>query len=386
MTHRVLHIIDQYKIGGPGKTILNSARFIDKERYEIHVATFLPDGAGHTELSHKISAEKIPLLYLRDVRGLSLDNLVRLRAYIRRHQISIFHCHGYKSEFYAYLLKLFYGGPVLVGTYHGWITNNWSQKAIVKATQLFSFFFDGIITVADDLLQKLPRTTKAWTTCCVIHNAIVLDDYPQGGCRAAIRKRYGIGDDEFVLGVVGRLSLEKGCFEAIDALVHLQRHSITARLMMIGDGPLRHALAQYAQRQGVNEQVVFTGHVHPVKPLYEALDIVVSPSYTEGISNVILEAMALRKPVVATSVGGTPEIIATNRNGILVPPRDAAALANAVAAIVRDPDLKQRLIQNGYATLISHFEFRQRMRKMESFYGDILTSKDRRANVRPELR
>ncbi len=383
MKIRVLHIIDQYKIGGPGKTILNSARFINRERYEIHVAMFLPHGSQNTELSRKIREDNIPLLCLRDMRGLSFANIFRLRGYIRSNKISVFHWHGYKSEIYCYLLKLICRGPVWVGTYHGWITNNWSQRAIVKTTQIFSFLNDGIIAVADDLLQKLPRATKALTTCRVVHNAIVMSDYLEYGCREDMRKKYGVINGEYAIGVIGRLSPEKGCFVAIDALAELLRRCLPARLMMIGDGPLKKELAEYASRHGVDKQVVFTGHVHPVRPIYEALDIVVSPSFTEGISNIILESMAMYKPVVATSVGGTPEIISSHRNGILIPPRDAAAMANAVAAVLQNRDLRERIINNGYTTIRSHFEFKRRMQKEESFYEEILNSNGRRAGFLP---
>ena len=98
MTRQILHVIDQYKIGGPGKTILNSARFIDQSRYRTHVATFLPVNA-ETELNRRIREQAIPALYLPDRRGLSIQTLAALRRYIRQEGIHILHCHGYKSEF-----------------------------------------------------------------------------------------------------------------------------------------------------------------------------------------------------------------------------------------------------------------------------------------------
>lgn len=372
MTKRILHIIDQYKIGGPGKTILNSVRFIDQLNYEIHVATFLPNGTESTELSKKVCETGIPHLFLPDVRGLSMRNLHALRSYIRKHKIGIFHCHGYKSEIYAHLLKSFCRSTVFVITYHGWIEKNLSSKMIVQVTKLLSFRLDGIIAVANEMLTKLPAITKRRNVLHVIHNAVVIEDYPPGDERQAVRRRYGIGSDELVLGVIGRLSPEKGCLEAVDALVHLHGQGIPARLMMIGDGPLKVDLINHVRGHGLEDRVVFTGHVHPVHPLYTALDIVVSPSRTEGISNVILEAMVFRKPVVATRVGGTPEIITDSHNGILVPPGDAKALCNAVEKIALDSNLSNRIVENAYTTIHSHFEFKQRMRKVERFYEEVM--------------
>jgi len=371
MKIRVLHIIDQYKIGGPGKTILNSARFIDKQRYEIHIGAFVPDLSVGTELSRKVEDEKIPHVFLPDVRGLSIRNILRLRSYIRKNRIDIYHCHGYKSEIYAHLLKVFYGSPVFVATYHGWITNSMSMKFKVKATQLFSFLLDGIIAVAEDVYAKLPMSAKTFTQCRVIHNAIVIEDYTEDNCRKEVRSQNGIDDGEFVVGVIGRMSPEKGGYEAIDAISYLNRIGIKVRLMMVGDGPLKNELESYAMKQKLSAMVIFTGHVHPVRNLYAALDMVVSPSYTEGISNVILEAMTLRKPVVATAIGGTPEIIQNGINGMLVPSRDAKTIGDAIATLIQKPDLVTGLTKAGYSTIIEHFEFSKRMLKVESFYENV---------------
>jgi glycosyltransferase involved in cell wall biosynthesis len=233
---------------------------------------------------------------------------------------------------------------------------------------------DGIIPVANDLFNKIPRWTKMIRPCRVIHNAIVIEDYKKENHREQIRRKHGIEADDLVLGVIGRMNPEKGCFEAIDSLTHLREMGIHPRLMMIGDGPLKEDLLGYSNKRGVAEQMVFTGHVNPVGPYYAAVDIVVSPSYTEGISNVILEAMACKIPVIATAVGGTPEIITHGVNGLLINPGNAKDISEAVSAIVNNPETTQRMTQAGFTTILENFEFGRRMRKVEKFYEIVLAT------------
>lgn len=375
MKIKVLHLIDQYKIGGPGKTIINTARFVDNDIYEIQLATFLPSGNESTELYKKAIAEKIPVLYLKDIRGISINNIKILNRYLRRNKISIISCHGYKSEFYAYLLKCIYSTPIYIVTYHGWIINNFSQKAIVKTTKILSFLHDGIITVSDDILKKLPKTTKLWTKCKVIHNAIVLEDYLPKNFRDQVRKNYGLNEKDFVVGFIGRMSHEKGCFDAIDCIAKMIPQRKNIRLMMVGDGPLKEKLIQYVKTRKLENEVIFTGHVNPVLPYLEVLDMILSASYTEGISNVILEAMALRKPVVATAVGGTPEIIKHGFNGLLVAPHDSNALKNAIEQILADEKLKERIVEASYQRIVEEHDFKERTRKVLGFYNELIRMK-----------
>ena len=122
-----------------------------------------------------------------------------------------------------------------------------------------------------------------------------------------------------------------------------------------------------AARRGLGERVLMLGY-QPVPPLLEALDVLVSPSHTEGISNAILEALTARVPVVATRVGGTPEIVTDDVSGLLVPPNDPAALAAAVARVLDDADLAARLRCGGRARIDEAFSFQARMRTEEAFY------------------
>ena len=135
-----------------------------------------------------------------------------------------------------------------------------------------------------------------------------------------------------LVGVVGRLSSEKGVDVFLDALALLRDRGRAVHALVAGDGPDRDALKQQAERLGLADAVHFVGPVADVAALYPALDAVVLPSRSEGLPNVLLEALSADRPVVATRVGAVPEVLTDAAAGVVVPPGDAPALADAIAA------------------------------------------------------
>jgi glycosyltransferase involved in cell wall biosynthesis len=197
----------------------------------------------------------------------------------------------------------------------------------------------------------------------------VLDDYENQNQREIVRSKYNIHNDDIVFGVVGRLSPEKGCFEMLKAFALVHEERAKTKLLMIGKGPLDLALKKKAEDLGLAEAVVLTGYRSPVNPFYEAIDVIVCPSITEGLSNVILEALAYRLPVIATDVGGNGEIIKNGFNGILLKSRDINEIAKSCLRLVDDCKLAGLMAERGRETVEKKFEFSQRMRKEEEFYA-----------------
>jgi glycosyltransferase involved in cell wall biosynthesis len=190
-----------------------------------------------------------------------------------------------------------------------------------------------------------------------------------------MRAQIGAPEGDPMIGVVGRLSPEKGCLEMIEAFAGMAAAVPSARLAVVGEGPLGDAVRARVAAAGLEARVHFPGHQRDMRGIYEAIDVLLSPSRTEGISNVILETMTMGRPVVATRVGGTPEIIEDCVSGLLVPPGDAAAMSAAVARLCREPGLAARLIDGGRARIAGHFSFEARMRREEAFYERILSAR-----------
>ncbi len=157
---KVLHLIDQYRTGGPGKTIMNTAKYIDHVRFEVHVGLFFSEESPNSEFVDRIRKEGIPHLLLADKRGINLFNLRKLTIYIRKEGIKIIHTHGYKTDIHGVVLKILLRNVRLVTTHHGWITNTFSQKLFARLDLLATVFFDGITVVAESLLPMIPWLTK----------------------------------------------------------------------------------------------------------------------------------------------------------------------------------------------------------------------------------
>lgn len=368
---KVLHIIDQHKTGGPGKTIINTAKYINHDNFVIHVGTFNSENSSNTEFICKLKEERIPHLVLADKRGVCLSNLRRLMAYIPKEGIRIIHTHGYKTDIHGVLLKFLLRNICLITTHHGWITNTLYQKCIARLDLFATVFFDGVTVVAESLVHKVPWITRKIRKCMVIHNGIVLTDYVSNNHRQTIREKLSINDNEILFGVFGRLSPEKGCLEMLDAFRCLQHEVEQVKLMYVGEGPLEETIRRSIHHLNLEKKIIMAGYYREVRPLYEAIDVLVCPSKTEGLSNVILEAFAYCRPVVATSVGGNPEIITDNVSGLLVGFGDIVGLKNNLLRLVMQPELRRSLGQAGYKTVSGRFNFPDRVKREEQFYENV---------------
>jgi glycosyltransferase involved in cell wall biosynthesis len=362
----VLHLIDTARIGGPGKTIINSARFIDP-RFRVHVGAFThADGSRH-DFASAVTSAGIPLLALPETRRVDPAHIGLIRTYVREQNIAIVHAHGYRSDVISWLATRG-TGVTLVTTHHGWIRNNWRQLLFTRLAARLSARFEGIEVVSRPLLEELPPAVRASGRVEVVHNAIVLDDYRSTGARAEQRRQLGLTEEHLLLGVVGRLSIEKGCLEMVDAfgLAHARHPNL--RLAFVGEGPLDVELRRRVDEAGIQQAVQFVPHQREVRPVYEGIDILVCPSRTEGLSNVIMEAMAFGRPVVATRVGGNPELVDDGATGRLVEAQQPEAMANAIVELAADDRIRGEWGRQGQVRVREAFSFEARMRREERFY------------------
>ena len=362
--------------GGPGKTILNTAKYINKDKFSIHVATFVPRGNPNTEFSKKLEESNIPCLKLIDTHGIFLRNLYSLRQYIKDMNIKVLHTHAYKADGHGLIMKMLTKHIVLITTHHGWISNTFSQRLFVSLDLLFSRFFDGISVVSADLVKRIPDSRTKKQACEVIHNGLMLADYKPKHQRNGIRRQFSIAEDDVVLGVVGRLSVEKGCIDILNAFKMVHKEISKTKLIFVGEGPLREVLQNNISVLNLKGKAILAGYHSSVNAFYEAFDIFVCPSKTEGLSNVILESFAYGLPVIATKVGGNPEIIDDRANGLLVTSGDLEEMKAAIVELIMDRQLRSTLGSNGYNTAIERFDFLDRVLKEELFYSRILARHD----------
>jgi glycosyltransferase involved in cell wall biosynthesis len=253
----VLHLIDTYRVGGPGKTIINSAKYIDRTRYRVHVGAFTNPRAGHDEFATAVRAAAIPFLDLRETRRVQPEHVLQIRRYIRDQHIRIVHLHGYRTDLMGYLATRGLRGVGLLTTHHGWIRNTAKQEQVARFARWLCRRFDAVEVVSRRLLDDLSPSLREDGRAVVVHNAIVTADYRREGTRAAVRQQLGIAADAMVLGTIGRFSAEKGCLDLLEAFRRVAQAVPRAHLVLIGEGPL--ALLRSARPPGLS--VAHRGHL-----------------------------------------------------------------------------------------------------------------------------
>ena len=288
----------------------------------------------------------------------------------RRLDIDIVHAHEVKSDVIAYLASR--RRPVrTVTTLHGWIGNSARQRGFIALDKWVATKFDLAIAVSARIRDQLLEGGAAPEKVRLVHNAIVLDDYRRTGCSGWLAGLIGGSIDGPVLASIGRLSAEKGHADLIDAVANVRARGRKLVVVMAGDGPERSALEQRVKALGLADIVHFPGYVERPQRILEGTDLMVLPSHTEGLPNAALEALAMEVPVLATRVGGTPEVITDGETGRLVSARAPEALADAIENFLADPAPWKRMAQQGRGMVERRFDFLSRTRMMENIYLEL---------------
>jgi glycosyltransferase involved in cell wall biosynthesis len=208
----------------------------------------------------------------------------------------------------------------------------------------------------------------------VIHNAIDPGEATPGTSGEGIRQRCGLTSDQKVIGVIGRLNTEKGQLVFLKAMEDTVRAYPNVKALIVGDGQDRAMLEGFCKEKGLSNHVMFLGYQEKVADYYQVLDLLVSPSLSEGLPNTVLEAMSFGVPVVATAVGGVPEII-QNGNGVMTPPNDPGALSQKIIELLGNDTLRQAIGLKGKNSLYPRFAPDNRVRQIVHLYEEVLSDR-----------
>lgn len=356
--------------GGPDKTILNSPRHLEPLGYRM-LCGYLhpPEDAGYSEIVRKAERYGAPLVSIPDRGPLDWRAVTALIDICRRERVDIWHGHDYKTNALGLLLKRFW--PMrLVTTVHGWVHHTARTPMYYRVDKFCLPRYEKVICVSDDLHRACRRAGVPAKRCELIENAIDLDDYSRAMATDQAKAKLGLPATGFVVGAVGRLEPEKGFDVLIRSMSELGLRGIDATLVVVGEGSDRGRLESLAHSLGV--RAVLPGWKSDVRTWFEAMDLFALSSFREGLPNVLLEAMALQVPCVATRINGIPRLIQDGRNGLLVPPGDSAALTNAMQAVLTNADLRQVFRLASRKTVESRYSFPVRMQKMAAIYDELL--------------
>ena len=353
---RLLQYITPSGIGGAEVHVMALAEKLRERGHEVLV--ICPHGKP---LLAELAARGLPVRAPRTTGKVDPVMLARLVRWLRRDRWQVVHTHLSTASLLGSAAARLAGVPV-VATVHGLNTRtcfNWANR---------------IIAVSHAVKQNLVAQGMSAENITVIHNGVDLKLLSRPYRRAALRRQWGVPEEAPLLVTVGRLVPEKGHRDLLSAVHRLVRqpewHEL--RLLVVGAGVLAAQLRAEAEQLGVAERVIFAGFQRDVPPFVQAADVFVLPSLREGLSLSALEAMALKKPVVACRVGGTPEVVVDGETGLLVSPAAPAELAAALDHLLRDPRLAGQMGEAGERRVRETFDLEQMVSQIEGFYRDLL--------------
>jgi glycosyltransferase involved in cell wall biosynthesis len=359
--------------GGPEKTILLGARHADPARFAVTVC-YIRDRRDPDFLIDQ-RAHELGVDYVEILERHSLDVAVwpTLRALVRDRRIQIVHSHEYKTNLFAWLLGRA-EGTIPFSTVHGWFGRGTSRERLYYAgDKRILSHFPRLVAVSSALRDELVRTGTPTGVITVIPNGIDHRQFTRmPERRDGIRRDLGLQADEIVIGAVGRLERQKRFDLLMEAVSMLRRRHSKLRLMIVGDGSLKHALVARREALELGAACMFLGHRSDVPLLHHAFDLFVQASDGEGSPNVVLEAMALGTPVVVTDVGGTADIVTDGVHGLLVPPGRVPALSDAIDRVLRDPLGAVARAQAARLRVDHELSFDTRTARVEAMYEEIV--------------
>jgi len=300
-----------------------------------------------------------------------LGQWLKLIRLMRRERVDVLHTHLFGSNTLGRLLGRLAGVPVIVAHEH-WSTKAsreiWVDRALYRLSDRI------LVPSAASKEMVIKAEGIPASRIDVVYNGVDTAIFGQKHERAEVRSELNIPADATVLGIVGRLSEEKGGVDIlIRAVARLSKTNPNLRLLVVGDGPLRSSLEALAVRSAPSGTFIFTGTRNDVAQLLSAMDLFVLPSLNEALPIVVLEAMAAGLPVIATRVGGVPEIVDHEKTGLLVQPGSEDALHSALDRLISDPDLRAQLAQAGRVRVAADFTIERMVKRIEALYEELLT-------------
>jgi glycosyltransferase involved in cell wall biosynthesis len=365
----VLFIIKPELSAGAEMVLVEGAARLPQDRFQVICGLLTPD------------VEKIipPHLATVDFRMPGLNGVIWLRFFfqlcwvIYRRQVDLIHVNSYVPGNYARLAAALMQVPIIIDHWHGFTRFNRKRRIICR---LLGRFTDLSLAVSqgvrDYLLEQCgldPDRVK------VVLNGVDIARIAAARPGTEMRRDLGLPTDVPVIGLVGRLDhWGKGHKELFAAMAQLQER-YPCHALMVGGGRRADEVRQLADSLGLADAVHFLGQRRDVPDLLNAMDIFVLPSYSEGVSLALLEAMAAGRPVIATAVGGLPEVVTDGENGLLIPPRDAGALAQALERLLANPAWARELGENARRHVRAHFSLDRLGREINAIYEGLVEQK-----------
>ncbi len=364
---KVVHLIASHKIGGAERLLLAFAQAIDLNRFDVVLAIFVRPEYDNDILWKEAEKLKIPLEPVVIRSAFDFNQLRDIEAIIRKHKPAVLHTHGYKTNILAFLFAKRFNIKV-ISTVHGWLhADRLITRFLNQVNLLCLRRFDNIIAVSEAVKTGLEKCGIPAAKITVIKN---IPAFSSGGPSAAgsVKDKLGISPQAKLVGFIGRLEKVKGGAQFIDAALSALETRKDLHFLLIGDGSQKPVLEEMVEKSGQQSHFHFTGYLSDPTEAFNSLDLYVLSSLDEGIPLTLLEAMSFGIPVIATKVGGVPEVITNGLNGILLPPDNAPAMAAAIVNILAGDADRNKMVATAKKDIAMKYDVRTWIAKIEKLY------------------
>ena len=376
---RILYVIENLYFGGGERAFAQIINSLDKNKYKIYVACL---SGGLFAEKVKDSATILPLSLRNRFAPLVIYQLAKI---MKEKNIEIVHSQGARADFFARIaskiakvLATISTNPMPVERFNvGWLS-----KVIYNILDRFSErFVYRFIVVSEALKHRLIEKHKISPQKIVrIYNGIEVEEYNaklESVCK--IRNEFNISPEARLVGTIGRLVLEKGLTYFMQAIRDIVEGDLyianKVKFLIVGEGYLKRELESLARKLDIKKNVIFTGFRKDIKAILQDLDILVLSSILEGHPIILLEAMAMAKPIVATNIEGMNEIVIDGVTGMLVPPKDSHALAQAIVCLLKDNKKAQEMGQAARLIAEEKFSLSDKIEQYRQLYETIAVEK-----------
>lgn len=361
---RVMHLVHTFGVGGMEVGVTKLVNALDGSRVASSICSCCPGDSLKLRLNAGVE-----LFELKRRKGNDPALVGRIYRLLRREQPHVLHTHRWATLCEGLIAARLAGVPFVVHGEHGTLEtrrhNVWVQRWVWNHLDL-------VLSVSSRLAERMASEVGfPIERIKTIRNGVDLYRF-RSGDRLSARRIVGLPEQGLLIGTVGRLVPVKDQVTLLDSLANLRDRGLMFQAAIAGTGPLRDELTAYAASLRLDETVHFLGNRNDVDEVLRSFDVFVLSSRSEGLSNTILEAMATGLPVVATRVGGTDELVQENETGLMVPPGNPTALADAVHILALDPNARKAMGAAGRARAEAHFGLDRMIREYERMYLDLV--------------
>jgi len=361
-----MYVVDDLKIGGP-VIFVTTLTHLDKTKYNISVCCVFGGGELVSEIEQ--SGIKVFVLGLRKWKPWLVFKLAWL---MKKQHIQIVHTHLFGSNLIGRLSAILAGVPVIIATMRS--TTQIFSKTQILIDRFLARFSHRIMVIDEPVRESVIRDEKINPDKIIcIHNAISIERFNYS--RMDVTEQIAelkLNNSYFLVGTVASLSPIKGHIYILRAIPHVLEEIPNVKFIFVGDGPSHQDLEREIQRLNIGNQVFLLGYRKDIPQWLSLFDVFVHPCLIKGIPKSVIEAMVMKKPVVANTFSAIPGVIENNLTALLVPPRDAELLAQAIITLLKNKSLREQMVQKGYERVVEYFNYPRMIKELEAMYDSLV--------------